>query len=203
MKSIETFKKQVKSFAKTSLMEVEIYPPIGLGGDGDKFEEYKFTCEAASLPGFIFKTENRLIGGLTSEMPVGFEHEKLTLTFLCRSQMQERKLFDDWFTLIQDEETLTLEYYDNYIGDIIVKSYDPTGIPNYCVKYLACYPNTLTSQNLAWAEDNVLRLTVDFSYEKWVPLGDCKDEKINEINQKNKSENNKINRDGEHNPFQK
>lgn len=203
MKSIETFKKQIKSFAKTSLMEVEIYPPDKLDEiHSFDFEEYKFTCEASQLPGFIFKSENRSIGGLVSEMPVGFEHERLQLTFLCRGHMQERKMFDDWFMLIQDKDTLRLEYYDNYVADIIVKSYDPTGVPNYCVKYLSCYPNIMTSQNLTWAEDNVLRLTVDFSYEKWVPLDNCRDEKINEINQKNKFENDKNNRDGEYNPVQ-
>ena len=60
----------------------------------------------------------------------------------------------------------------------------------------------MTSQNLTWAEDNILRITVDFAYEKWVPLDNCRDEKINEMNQKNKSVNDKNNRDREYNPVQ-
>ena len=45
-------------------------------------------------------------------------------------------------------------------------------------------------------------LLCSFSYEKWVPLDNCRDEKINEMNQKNKSENDKNNRDREYNPVQ-
>ena len=134
----------------------------------ENLEYFKYTCESSQLPGFTFTTDQRNVMGLSSEIPVSFSHEKLTLSFLCSSSMVERKFFDSWFKLIHDPETSTMGYYDTYVGEIIVKALDDTGNPSYEVKYLNCYPQTLTTQNLTWAETNVLRLTVDFSYEKWI-----------------------------------
>ena len=143
------------------------------GGMEDSIKTLQFTCESARLPGYIFKSENRVISGLTSEMPVGFEHERLNLSFLCRGDMFERKFLDKWFFTVQDKN-LRFNYYDDYVSpEIIVKTYDETGSPTYCVKYNNCYPNILTSQSLSWAETNVLRITVDFSYETWEPMDNC------------------------------
>ena len=187
--SIESFKQEVKSFAKTSLFHVQIMPPKEMEESNDdelkemakKLESLKFTCEAARLPGFIFKVENRLISGLTSEMPVGFEHERLNLSFLCRGDMFERKFLDKWFMIIQDQN-LRFNYYSQYVSpQIIVKTYNETGAPVYCVQYNNCYPNILTSQSLSWAETNALRISVDFSYETWEPLDKCEGD-IEEVN---------------------
>lgn len=166
--SISDFKQILnQEFQKTSLMEVEIFPP-----GASNLEYFKYTCEASQLPGFTFTTEERDIMGLKSEIPINFGHEKLQLSFLCSSSMTERKFFDAWFKLIHNPETSTMGYYDTYVGEIIVRTFDDIGNPSYVVKYLNCYPNTLTSQNLTWAETNVLRLTVDFSYEKWIPVSE-------------------------------
>lgn len=179
--SIQNFKDGVKSFAKTSLFHVQIMPPKEMNESTDpeiielvkKMETLKFTCEATRLPGFIFKVENRLISGLTSEIPVGFEHERLNLSFLCRGDMFERKFLDKWFMIIQDKN-LRFNYYSQYVSrEIIVKTYDEKGSPVYCVKYNNCYPNILTSQSLSWAETNALRISVDFSYETWEPMDNC------------------------------
>lgn len=179
--SIQNFKDEVKSFAKTSLFHVQIMPPKEMNESTDpeiielvkKMETLKFTCEATRLPGFIFKVENRLISGLTSEIPVGFEHERLNLSFLCRGDMLERKFLDKWFMIIQDKN-LRFNYYSQYVSrEIIVKTYDEKGSPVYCVKYNNCYPNILTSQSLSWAETNALRISVDFSYETWEPMDNC------------------------------
>lgn len=171
--SISKFKSQVRGFSKTSLMHVTIDPPFSLlSKHAYDIEEYKYTCETSRLPGFIFKTENRLISGIRSEIPVGIEQERLSLTFLVRSDMQERKLFDDWFTLIQDPETFKLEYYQNYVGNLSVQTYNDSGKINYKVQYYNVYPLLITAQQLSWAETNVLRLTTEFAYEKWkqIPL---------------------------------
>lgn len=193
--NLNNFKDKIKGFTKTSLMEVKMNPPKNLNKfSGEKSEEIlRFTCENARLPGYIFKTENRLISGLTSEIPVGFEHERLTLTFLCSSEMFERKFFDAWIHLIQNPETLRFSYYDDYVTDIIISSLNVKGDPVYTVIYKNAYPNIITSQNLSWAEDNVLRLTVDFSYEKWITEESEKSSNENNKNEQSSTEKNIVN----------
>lgn len=169
--SIKKFKDEVKSFQKSSFMQVEIFPPEKLKQKHSyEIENYKYTCEASKLPGYTFKFENRNIANLTTEMPVGFELEKLELTFLCRSDMRERKLFDDWFHVIQDPETLRFEYYDNYVGKIKVSTIDNIENRSYSIEYENAYPSLMTSQTLQWSESQILRLVVSFSYEKFTPI---------------------------------
>ena len=110
-----------------------------------------------------------------------------------------RKLFDDWFTLIQDPETFKLEYYQNYVGNLTVQTYDESGKTNYKVQYYNVYPLLVTAQQLSWTETNVLRLTTEFAYEKWkqIPL----DTEIKTRNKKNKELDKEYNKYNNYNDF--
>lgn len=167
--SISKFKSNVsEGFSRSSLFHVNITPPSGVfDGNG---EEFKFTCDQAQLPGYTFKTEERSIAGITSEMPINFALEKLQLSFLTRSNMDERFFFDKWFSnIINITETGSrrIGYYVDYVGEVEVKVYDVTGSNIYTVVCKSCYPQTMTSQSLSWSETGIIRVTVDFAYEYW------------------------------------
>ena len=167
--SISDFKSNVsEGFSRSSLFHVNITPPsMVFGGDG---EEFKFTCDQAQLPGYTLKTEERSIAGITSEMPLGFALEKLQLSFLTRSGMDERLFFDKWFSNIvniTEKGPRRMGYYVDYVGEVEVKVYDVTGSNVYTVVCKSCYPQTMTSQSLNWSETGIIRITVDFAYEYW------------------------------------
>lgn len=194
--TIEHFKGAIiQDLQKTSLMEVMIYPPKVLTEGKSNFKdigEYlKYTCESSQLPGYTFLSENRYISGLVTEMPITQTHEKLVLTFLCTNATIERQFFDKWFETIQSPLSYEMEYYDVYVApQIDVMCFNECGDYIYKVRYHRCYPITIATQNLTWAETNAVRMTVDFAYEKYekIPIDEQKETHKEEREKNRKNE---------------
>ena len=169
MKSLNRFKSNLsQGLAKTSLMDVEIIPPTSLSSS-IVVENLKFKCQSADLPGKTFGLQERTDYVTSSKHPYGVEFSDLSLTFLCSSTMSERKFFDDWMGVIIGNESLKSEYYDNFISDrIMVNLYTGKSEEKSCTfHFRKIFPTTMSEQQVSWMSDDILKLTVQFTYEYW------------------------------------
>ena len=93
----------------------------------------------------------------------------LNLTFICSSNMKEREFFDKWMEIIVGNGSLKSSYYDDFVSEnLTVNLYKGEGKEKSCrFTFHKVYPLAISSQNVSWATSDVLKLTVNFSYEKW------------------------------------
>lgn len=148
-----------------------------------------FMAESVSIPGRQFRTTNHYIYGSYRRMPVGVEYQPLMVTYICSNSMVERHFFDIWHQFIQSPTSQYMEYYNDYVGSITIKKLMNSGllasttagsfppslnnpiveIGNVMATYILeeAYPVSIQAQELSYASDDYLRLTVEFSYRTW------------------------------------
>jgi hypothetical protein len=78
-------------------------------------------AESVSIPGRQLMTSEYRIAGTVRKMPYGVLYDDLTVTFICTNSMAERTFFDVWQQLIVSPAVQYMEFYDNYVGTIVIQ----------------------------------------------------------------------------------
>ena len=168
------------SLAKICKFLVRIVPSSGQltqvlnsGGKGGLLRDMIYLCETAEFPGRAF---NNLDGvryyGPSFKMPYQSSYEDTNLVFICRDEMYERQVFDDWMELINPTNTFDFEYKDNYTAEIqIFKLDDVYHEPTYAFSLLKAHPILVNPQQVTWSDDQFLRIGVTFTYHWWTRKG--------------------------------
>lgn len=161
------------SLAKACRYIVAVRPPTSLKTFP---RELHYLCEAAELPGRGFSVVQTRYYGPSQMFPVNSEYQPISLTFMCRSDSQERRFFDDWLDTINPVDNFNFEYPENYYSEIEVYQYTeygaagtamPTPNISYQWRLMKAWPTLVSPQPVNWAESDYLRLQVSFAYKYW------------------------------------
>jgi hypothetical protein len=99
----------------------------------------------------------------------------MQITFLCRTESYERQFFDDWMEIINPTNLWDFNYRDQYRANIdifqLAEAPNSTNgtAPKAVYKWTLwdAYPTTINPQPVSWADDNIQRLSVSFTYSHW------------------------------------
>ena len=173
-------------FARPSRYEIVLEPP-SLKNDtnfwqrimGDNIKEgisrkTALRCQSIEFPGRDLETSpDTNIYGPTREVVQGFSFGQITGTFICGSEMREKLFFENWQRLAYNPETWTMEYYNDYVGNIKIFQLDEQDRRRYGVNLVECFPKTIASQPIAYGSVNqVQTVQVSFTYRYWEQMGD-------------------------------
>lgn len=184
---------QYGGLAKSCRFVVRINPPKVFApsatGRNNLFRDLVYLCEAAEMPGRGFVSADVRYYGPNQKLPVQTQYEDTTMTFLCRSESYERQFFDDWMNLINPVNSFDFNYREDYETTIEIMQFaeyadtpvEPTVGPNrglnqagpkvpketYRITLYNAYPMLVNPQQMTWADDQYLRLSVTFTYHKW------------------------------------
>lgn len=185
--------------AKSARFIVRIFPARYhyTMGYGDFLRQFVYLCEAAEMPGRNFVNADVRYYGPNQKLPVKTQYEDTTMTFLCRSESYERQFFDDWMEAINPTNSFDFNYRKDYETTIEIMQYAeyaaPEAGPNrgitqngpypketYKITLFNAYPLLINPQPMTWADDQMQRLAVTFTYHKWRRVGYDRNVKINE-----------------------
>ena len=147
----------------------------GAGGGNATLSRYlSLQCESAELPGKTFATADVKIYGPTFKVPYQTQYGDTSLTFLCTNDFYERKLFDKWMETIHPSDTNNLRYArgekSRFLTDIKIIQYDDFIKQIYAVQLIDAFPIGIAPQPLSWGEDGFHRLSIQFAYQRYVPI---------------------------------
>jgi hypothetical protein len=132
-----------------------------------------YQCIAAQLPGRSFRTTEQMIYSSSRKFPYAVQYDDLSLTFLCSNSMDEKKTFDTWQRQIINPVNGILNYYDSYVGKIMIMTLDDEGNPSYVCYCEEAYPVTVQTVDLSYEDnDSLMRFTVQFAFRKWTSFED-------------------------------
>jgi hypothetical protein len=147
---------------------------IGLTG-GDLM----FQCDVAELPGRQIDLLPIRHNTFIDRIPIEVTYPEITLQFICRQDLLEKKLFDFWM------EQMIGSKEDRYHGLVKYKRKDdyeqrydctitifqkfqiPTETNAAAIKLIEAMPTTVSSMPLSWGDQNFHKLSVTFAYRKW------------------------------------
>ena len=163
---------------------VAIRPPTALRSyPGD----LQYVCDTAELPGRSFAAAEARYYGPSQTFPTNTQYQPLNLSFLCRADSRERRFFDDWLDIINPTSTFNYAYPSDYYTQIDVFQYAEYGDPSplgplsvipitgltqtphisYQWSLMKAWPLVIAAQPVNWAEQDVLRMNVTFTYKNW------------------------------------
>jgi hypothetical protein len=168
MNDVRAVSSQYGGLAKSARFAVRIMPArLHLSrGYGQFLRDFTYLCEAAELPGRGFMSLDVRYYGPNQKLPFQSQYEDTTMTFLCRSESFERQFFDDWMELINPTNSFDFSYRSG--PNTTTATYPKE---TYKITLFNAYPTLVNPQPVTWADDQVQRLAVTFTYHKWKRVG--------------------------------
>jgi len=177
--NVNNFLAQVSGsgLSKTNKFRVDILLPEMLQQSFGNISSLKFFCETADFPGRALNMSDIKIYGPSFKQPNQSIFTEITATFLCDSFMTQKSIFDFWMELINPSSSFDFEYKDNYAKDVVITQYDDAENPRYAMTLKEAFPSAIGPMTGSWADDNIQRLQVTFSYRYYEVeyLGDNND----------------------------
>jgi hypothetical protein len=136
-----------------------------------------YLTETSEMPGRGFMNIDVRYYGPNHKLPFQTSYEDINLTFLCRTESEERAFFDDWMTIINPINTFDFNYRDDYVADIDIYQFSEIGDENnmpeatYGITLVNAYPILVNPQPFVWSDDQFQRLVVSFTYTHWKRYG--------------------------------
>lgn len=165
------------SVAKSCRFIVVIKPYAGVSARLPNSSDFHLVCDAAEFPGRGFNVMEARYYGPTRVFPNNTLYNPANFSFICRTQSKERQFFDEWMDYINPVGNFNFKYAKDYYSDISIyqlAEYSSAGTntnqkPQYVYSWSLRYawPMLLTPQQVTWADQDILRLQVTFTYRYW------------------------------------
>jgi hypothetical protein len=172
-----------KGFLKTNRYVVEFSKPPLLRTTSDYIstDSLSLRCESLQWPGVSFATMDtppRAGYGATELIPYAPIFDDITLNFVLDEHSHVSKFFWEWTNKVINlqsegqsklkEGAFTVGYKNDYCADIKISMYNELGTTEeqkvMTATLYRAFPRMLPSFNLAYVEDEVVRMSVTFSY---------------------------------------
>jgi hypothetical protein len=172
--NINNFLSEVRKsgFSRLNRIAINIKPPrelVDILKYKNKDNYLTYYAESVLIPGFELLTNDLYYGGPRTNIPVRAEYKDVSTTFLVDDDMRQKTFFDAWMNFINPKENkFDFRYRDEYIGEIDVFQISEDGNRiSYGVRLYEVFPIAVSEVKGSWAEQEPVRLDVNFSYRYW------------------------------------
>jgi hypothetical protein len=172
--------------AKNCRFAIQIMP-AGLGPNGHFLNKLGYTgllrdmvylCEAVEFPGRGFEFVESRYYGPSQFLPYNSKYNnEFSVSIITRRDAYERQMFDDWLEVINPTNTFDFNYTDVYYSTIRVFQLSEVadtsarpprnGKATYLWELQHAWPFQVNPQPVTWADNDVLRLNITFTYRYW------------------------------------
>ena len=154
-----------QQLARKAQYKVKIFGPKNKSADAN----LNLLCESIAFPGQnIRSVPDTLRYGPAREHGQGITYGPFTATFVCSSDLREKKYFEWWQRQIINQNTWEVKYYDNYKGSLEISQLDVNDNETYKIKVTEAYPKTILAQDVGYAQVNAYQtIGIEFTYRFW------------------------------------
>ena len=126
-------------------------------------------CESIAFPAQNLRsTPDTLRFGPEREQVQGVTYGEITASFICSTDMREKRFFEEWHKLVFNQDSWEVSYYDQFIGSMQIIQDDRKDDAAYAVKLFEVYPKTITQMDVGYAQNDAYHsLSIEFQYHKW------------------------------------
>ena len=122
-------------------------------------------CDQVQIPGVNFSTIQSRTFGEFRDVPYEKLYDAVNLSFYMDKNLMVKAFFDSWITGIQDKDTRTFNYYNEYITDVEIEVLNTVDNTVYVIDLFEAYPKTVGSIQLDHASKDIMKLNVTMQYK--------------------------------------
>jgi len=146
---------------------LSIPPAVTQGAYTTDLRKVLLYCDTINLPGQSFATAEAKTFGEIREMPYQRLFDPITMTFFVDNAMTVKLLFDSWLGAVINPQSRNINYYKDYISDIVISVQDINEKSRYELTAYQCYPKTVSAIQMDYASKDVMKLTVTMVAKYW------------------------------------
>jgi hypothetical protein len=157
-----------KGIQRSHSFNVDITLPASMGSSDNLRVRAEFTSiQTPALLTAIYRHGNTYL-----KVPLEREFEQITIGFLPDSSLSQHHVLTRWLDHIIYSHNLTaIDYYDNYLGEIVITMYDVNNKETSAFKLFEVSPTNITAIDInKTIKDDVARFTAGFNYNKIKPI---------------------------------
>jgi len=157
-----------QGLAKSNRFKIFMSPPESVTSSVSVNEtrDIELMCESCSLPGRQITTLDYSLIRQQLKIPNGYLNQDITFVFHLTNDYFMKRLFDQWSSLIIDQNTYKLNYKNDYQRDITIYQIDENNNNVYGVVLKNAFPITVESIDLNNTSENTTqKVSVTFTYE--------------------------------------
>ena len=132
----------------------------GLGG-------VNILCHSATMPQRSLLVHEYRQMNAPYKVPYSQSYDPVSFVFYGDAQLTARRFFDVWQQAVINVKNNTLNFYDEYKSDIIIKQLDREGNVTYAVKLYEAYPMSVTAVEYAYSNNTIQNISVNITYKYW------------------------------------
>ena len=138
----------------------------------------KYRVDTAELPPRSLATIQDKIYGPIRNIPYNSTYVDTTMSFYCTSNgMLEKRFFDNWQDYINDAKSFDVKYWKDFTCNIELKVLNMKNETMYTCTFIEAYPMIVSGIQLSQANDEFARISVTFSFHKWLRNADIAEQK--------------------------
>lgn len=124
-------------------------------------------CMDANMPGRQTLTRDRVYGLQRRKIAYGFAQDDVSMTFLLTNDYLVKKYFENWKQLAVNQNSLEINYHEDYVCDVTIDQLDTNENIVYSCKLKEAFPTTLQTIQFNNEPNGILQLNVQLSYTNW------------------------------------
>lgn len=129
-------------------------------------------CHTALFPQRNLSTSERLQNSSPFRTPYSANYDPITFSFYADGDGDTRRYFDLWQNVVINVRSNTLNFYDEYVSDIVLWSLNEAGDRTYGVKCIEAYPLSIGAIDVSYSnQNNFQNVIATFNYRRWEAIG--------------------------------
>jgi len=128
-------------------------------------------CEQVTLPARSFSTIDYMSDRQSNKFPYTNIDGDVTMHFIVTNDYYAKTMIENWMSSVIDVDGYKLGYKNDYSTDIVIQQLDQRDKPVFGVKLEKAYPIDVSAIALSAQDEEFVRLTVVFAYDKYIVEG--------------------------------
>ena len=130
-------------------------------------KQISLTCLITDIPGVQQQTSNYSNGNYNRKIVYSRATGDFNTSFLVTGNYSEKKLFDAWNSIINDESKMAVEFYEEYISNILLESLNEQDQVVYSCQITEAYPLSVSTLKLdRTGQNQQMVLDVNWAYHR-------------------------------------
>ena len=136
-------------------------------------EKINVFCHTCTMPQRSLMTYEHKQLNAPYKVPYSQSYDPVSFVFYGDGDLSARRYFEIWQNAVVNIQSNTMNFYSEYVSDVIIEQLDTEGNPTYGVQLIEAYPMSVTAMDYSYSNQNTIQnIAIVLTYKYWKNLYD-------------------------------
>lgn len=136
-------------------------------------EKINVFCHTCTMPQRSLMTYEHKQLNAPYKVPYSQSYDPVSFVFYGDGDLTARRYFEIWQNAVVNIQSNTMNFYSEYVSDVIIEQLDTEGNPTYGVQLIEAYPMSVTAMDYSYSNQNTIQnIAIVLTYKYWKNLYD-------------------------------